>query len=90
MLKLVNTKILVAILAALTVLAGLLVRQHEVNERNAAAAEKAAAVLQQQQREADAKKKADQEFIDRVNKRKQQQKNLNPGHESKGWQTYIP
>lgn len=89
MLKVINTKVLIAILAVLTAIAGVLVHEHEVNERNAAAAAKAAAILEQQQREADAQKKADQDFIDRVNKRKQQ-KSLDPGHESKGWQTYIP
>lgn len=90
MLKIINTKVLIAILAVLTAIAGLLVHEHEVNERNAAAAAKAAAILEQQQKQAEAARKADQDFIDRVNKRKQQQKNLDPGHESKGWQTYIP
>ena len=89
MLKVINTKVLIAILAALTAIAGLLVRQHEVSERNAAAAAKAAAILQQQQLDAEAQKKAYQESIDRIAKIKKQQ-NLNPGHESKGWQTYIP
>ena len=89
MLKIINTKVLIAILAVLTAIAGLLVHQHEVSERNAQAAEKAAAILAQQQREAEAQKKAYQDSIDRINKIKKQQ-NLNPGHESKGWQTYIP
>lgn len=89
MLKVINTKVLIAILAALTLIAGLLVRQHEVSERNAVAAEKAAAILAQRQREAEAEKKADQDFINDVNRRKQQQHNM-PAHESKGWQTYIP
>lgn len=89
MLKVINTKVLIAILAVLTAIAGLLVRQHEVSERNAAAAEKAAAILQQQQRDADAAKKADQDMRDNI-QRLRKQHNSNPANESKGWQTYVP
>ena len=89
MLKIINTKVLIAILAALTVIAGLLVRQHEVSERNAASAAKAAAILEQQQHDAEAQKKADQDFVNDVNRRKHQQNNM-PANESKGWKTYVP
>ena len=64
MLKLINTKVLIAILAALIAIAGLLFHQHEVSDRNARAAAKAAAVLAQQQREAEARaKKHDQDVF---------------------------
>ena len=89
MLKIVNTKVLISILAVLTATAGVLVHEHEVNVRNAAAAEKAAAILQQQQRDAEAAKKADQQMRDNI-QRLRKQNNVNHANESKGWQTYVP
>jgi molybdopterin converting factor small subunit len=89
MLKIINAKVLVSILAVLAAIAGVLVHEHQVNERNAAAAERTAAILAQQQREADAKKKADQDFINDVNRRKHQQNNM-PANQGKTWRTYIP
>ncbi len=59
MLKLVNTKLLAGIFAALVVIGGLLVRQHQVNERQAAAAEKTAVLLKAQRDEAQAQKDHD-------------------------------
>ena len=53
MLKAINAKILLAILAALTLIGGLLVHQNHVSERAAANAAKATQILQQQQKEHD-------------------------------------
>lgn len=89
MLKVINTKVLIAILAVLTAIAGLLVHEHDVNERNAAAAAKAAAILQQQQKDADAAKKADEQSRENI-QRLRRQHNSNHANESKGWQTYVP
>lgn len=89
MLKIINTKVLIAILAVLTAIAGVLVHEHEVNERNAAAAAKAAAILEQQQKDADAAKKHDEQLRENI-QRLRKQNNVNHAHESKGWQTYVP
>lgn len=89
MLKIINTKVLIAILAVLTAIAGLLVHQHEVSERNAAAAAKAAATLEQQQKGAEAAKQHDQQLREDI-QRLRKQNNVNHAHESKGWQTYVP
>ncbi len=61
MLKALQTKILLAILAALLAIAGYLVHERSVNERAAAAAAQAAALLQQQQNESDAARQHDAE-----------------------------
>ncbi len=53
MLKAINTKLLIAVLAALTAIGALLVHNNRVNEKAAADAAKAAAILQQQQKAAD-------------------------------------
>lgn len=89
MLKAINTKILISILAALTAIGGLLVHEHQVNERAAAAAAKAAAILQQQQSDADAAKKHDAELWDGVHKQRKKN-NTNPTNGSKTWTTYVP
>jgi hypothetical protein len=72
MLSAINTKILIAILAALTAIGALLVHNHNVNERIAADAARAAAVLRQQQKDAEDRKKADADFWKKVeaNKKK--------------------
>ena len=89
MLKMINAKVLIAILAVLTAIAGLLVHQHQVSERNAAAAAQAAAILAQQQRDAEAAKKADQQMRENI-QRLRKQHDSNHTNESKGWQTYVP
>ncbi len=66
MLKAINTKILIAILAALTAIGGLLVHQNHVNEQHAADAAKARAILEQQQKATDDQKKHDAEFWKKV------------------------
>ena len=87
MLKIMNTKVLIAILAVLTTIAGLLIHQHEVSERNAAV--KAAAILAQQQRDTEAAQKADQQMRENI-QRLRKQHDSNHANESKGWQTYVP
>ena len=87
MLKIMNTKVLIAILAVLTTIAGLLIHQHEVSERNSAV--KAAAILAQQQRDAEAAQKADQQMRENI-QRLRKQHDSNHANESKGWQTYVP
>jgi len=52
MLKLVNTKILLAILAALSALGGAVAYQRHETEKAAAAAPRTAAILEQQQTDA--------------------------------------
>lgn len=89
MLKAINTKILIAILAALTAIAGILVHQHQVNERAAASAAKAAAILEQQQKDSDAAKKHDAELWDGVRQQRKKH-NVNPTNSSKTWTTYVP
>ena len=89
MLKLINTKILLAILVAVLGIAGYLYHEHEVNVRAADAAEKAAALLQQQRDDADAAKKRDAQTWEFV--RKQHQKsNASSANGSKTWNRYIP
>jgi hypothetical protein len=89
MLKLINTKILLAILAALTAIGGALVYQRHETEKAAAAAARAAAILQQQQKQAEEQKARDEAFRKRVeaNKRKH---NSAAAKEGKTWKTYVP
>lgn len=89
MLKLINTKILLAILAALTAIGGAVAYQRHETEKAAAAAAKAAAILQQQQRDADEQRKRDEAFRQQVeaNKRKHNSASANEG---KTWKKYIP
>ena len=89
MLKLINTKILLAILGALTAIGGALVYQRQEAEKAASAAAKAAAILQQQQTEAVEQKARDEAFRQQVeaNKRKH---NSAAAKEGKTWKTYVP
>ncbi len=89
MLKAVQIKILLAILAAVTAIGGFMFHEHEINVRAAAAAAKAAALLQQQRDDADAAKKHDAKTWDFVRKQRQKH-NTNPANGSKPWQTYVP
>ena len=89
MLTAINTKILLSILAAITVIGGLLYRQHEANEKAAAAAARAAAILQQQQHVAEEQKKRDAEFAAQVQSNRKKHDST-AAHEGKTWKTYIP
>ena len=87
MLKAINTKILLAILAALTAIGGALTYQR--HEAAKAAAAKAAAILQQQQKAAEERKAEDEAFRQRV-ETDTKKHNSSAAHEGKTWQKYIP
>jgi len=82
MLKLLNTKLLIAILAVLAELASAALYQ---NRQTA----KAAAILAQQQRDAEQRRQEDEAFRKKVEADKQRH-NLAAGNEGKTWKTYIP
>ena len=82
MLKLLNTKLLIAILAALGVIASAAIYQrHE--------AAKAAAILEQQQRDAERRRQEDEAFRKKVEADKQRHNSASTG-EGKTWKSYIP
>jgi hypothetical protein len=82
MLKLLNTKLLIAILAALGVIASAAIYQsHETA--------KAAAILEQQQRDAEKRKQEDEAFRQKVEQDKKRH-NSAAGNEGKTWKSYIP
>ena len=89
MLKLINTKILLAILAAVVAIGAYLVHEHNLNVQAAASAARAAALLQQQRDDADAAKKHDGELWEQVRKHKQEHNsaNVNGSHT---WTHYLP
>jgi Flp pilus assembly protein TadG len=62
MLKAINTKILLAILSALTAIGGALTYQRHEAAKAAAVAARAAAILQQQQKEAEERRDEDEAF----------------------------
>ena len=89
MLSALNTKLLIAILSVLTVIAGTeTYRAHEAHKAAVAAAQ-AAAILQQQQRQAAERKKQDEAFRKQVEDAKKH-RNSAAGNESKTWTTYVP
>ncbi|ADV84517.1 hypothetical protein [Terriglobus saanensis] len=82
MLKAINTKILLAILAALTAIGSAVIYQsHE--------AHKAAAILQQQQHDAEEQRGRDEAFRKQVEQDKKR-RNSAAGNEGKTWKSYIP
>ena len=82
MLKAINTKILLAILAALTAIGSAAIYQsHEVH--------KAAVILQQQQHEAEEQRSRDEAFRKRVEQDKKRH-NSAAGNEGKTWKSYTP
>jgi len=89
MLNLINTKLLIAILAALTVIGSAVLYQRHESATTAAAAQKAAAILQQQQREAEEQKAGDQAFRKQVEQDRGRH-NSAAAHEGKTWKTYLP
>lgn len=72
MLKAINTKILLGILAALTAIGAMLVHQNHVNEQATAAAARSAAVLEQQQKDTDAQEKHDAGVLERGGSRQEE------------------
>ncbi|WP_058188588.1 hypothetical protein [Terracidiphilus gabretensis] len=82
MLKAINTKILLAILAALTAIGSAVIYQsHE--------AHKAAAILQRQQHDAEESARQDEAFRNKVEQDKKRH-NSAAGNEGKTWKSYIP
>lgn len=82
MLKLLNTKLLIAILAVLATIASAAIYQrHE--------AAKAAAILEYQQRDAEQRKHEDKAFRKKVEADKKRH-NSAAGNEGKTWKSYIP
>ena len=82
MLKAINTKILLAILAALTAIGSAVIYQsHE--------AHKTAAILQQQQHDAEQRNKEDEAFRKKVEQDKKRH-NSAAGNEGKTSKSYIP
>ena len=70
MLNVINTKILLAILAALLAIAAAVAYQGHESEKAAAAAAKAAAMLERQQHDVEEQKKQGEEFRQRLEKDK--------------------
>jgi hypothetical protein len=89
MLNAIHTKLLITILAALTVIAGLLVRLEQANKRAAAAEAKVAQVLQEQLRQAEEQKKQEAEFRRQLAEAQKKSHSF-AGNESKTWQSYVP
>ncbi|HEY4381386.1 MAG TPA: hypothetical protein VGN01_13630 [Acidobacteriaceae bacterium] len=89
MLKAINAKIVLAILAALSAIGGAVAYQRHETEKAAAAAAKAAAILQQQQKDAERQKEHDEAFRKQVEQDRQRH-NSAAGHESSTWQKYLP
>ena len=87
--KAINTKILLAILATLVAIGSALTYQRHEAAKAAAAAAKGAAILQEQQKEAEERKVQDEAFRERVEADKKKH-NSGAAKEGKTWQKYIP
>lgn len=82
MLKLLNTKLLIAILAVLaTIASAALYQRHEVA--------KVTAILEQQQRDAEQQKQEDQAFRKKVEQDRKRH-NSAAGNDGKTWKSYVP
>ena len=82
MLKLLNTKLLIAILAVLaTIASAVLYQKHELA--------KAAAILEQQQHDAEQRKQEDEAFRKRVEDNRKRHSSA-AGNEGKTWRNYVP
>ncbi len=79
MLKAINTKILLSILAALIALGGLLAYHNHVAQQAAADATKTRMLLGQQRKDADQQKQDDEEFRRKVEAEKHKSKAFNRG-----------
>ena len=82
MLSAINTKVLIAILAAVTALGSLVAYDHVETV-------KAAHILKQQQQEAQKERQAAEDYAQKVNEEKRKH-NTNPANGSKAWTTYVP
>ncbi len=89
MLQAINTKLLIAILAALAGISAIIVhQQHEIQDARAQAA-KATALLEQQKAQAEAQKQEYEAFRKRV-EAERRKNSAAPTNEGKTWRTYIP
>lgn len=89
MLTLINTKLLIAILAALAVIGSAVAYQRHEMANAAAAAAKAAAILQRQRTAAEKQKARDDAFRRQVQEDRARH-NSAAAHEGKTWKTYLP
>lgn len=89
MLKLINMKILLAILSALAAIASAAVYQRHEAHKAAEAAAKTAATLQERRRDADEQKKRDEAFRRQVEQYRKRH-NSAAANEGKTWKSYIP
>ncbi len=88
MLTAINTKILLAIFAALTVIGGAAIYQRDQAAKTAAAA-KSAEILQLQKDDNDYLKQENEALRKQVEADKKQHSSA-AAHEGKTWKTYIP
>ncbi len=89
MLTAINTKILLAILAALTVIGGAAIYQRDEAAKTAAATARAAQILQLQKDDNDYLKRENETLRKQVEADKKQHSSA-AAHEGKTWKTYIP
>ena len=89
MLTAINTKILLAILAALTVIGGAAIYQRDEAAKTAPATAKAAQLLQLQKDDNDYLKQENEALRKKVEADKKQHSSA-AAHEGKTWKTYIP
>ena len=85
----INTKLLLAILAALTVIGSAVAYQRNQSAKAAAAAAKAAEILQLQQDDNDYLKQENEALRKQVEADKKRH-NSAAAHEGKTWKTYLP
>lgn len=85
----INAKLLLAILAALTVIGGAAIYQRDQAAKTAAAAAKAAQILQLQKDANDYLKEQNEALRKQVEADKKRH-NSAAAHEGKTWKTYIP
>ena len=89
MLKLLNTKLLIAILAALGVIASAAIYQRDQASKTAAATAKAAEILQIQKDDNDYLKQENEALRKQVEADKKRH-NSAAGNEGQTWKSYIP
>lgn len=93
MLQAINTKLLIAILAALGAITALLVHERNASDKAANEAAKTRAILQEQQIERKTEADAHRREEDAVMRKAEEEKKKNNSNyraKSKTWQTYVP
>jgi Ni/Co efflux regulator RcnB len=93
MFQAINTKLLIAILAALGAITALLVHERNASERAASDAAKTRAILQLQEMERRAEADAHKREEDAVARKAEEEKKKNNSNyraKSKTWRTYVP